>query len=65
MLRDHDEQASGNREPANEMFQEDPMKGIPFWLQPFTINLEDPEAYVLWQVLQRIIEELQNELYVE
>ena len=47
MLTDHDKQATGNREPANEMNKEDPTQGIPFWLQPFTFNLEDLEAHVL------------------
>ena len=34
MLTDHDKQATGNREPANEMNKEDPTQGIPVWLQP-------------------------------
>ena len=33
-----------NREPANEMNKEDPTQGIPVWLQPVTVNLEDLEA---------------------
>ena len=37
-------QATGNREPAVETNEEDPMQGIPVWLQPFTVNLEDLEA---------------------
>ena len=41
MLTDHDKQTLGNREPANEMNKEDPTQGIPVWLQPFTVNLED------------------------
>ena len=44
MLTDHDKQATENREPANEMNKEDPTQGIPVWLQPFTVNLEDLEA---------------------
>ena len=44
MLTDHDKQATGNREPANEMNKEDPTQGIPVWLQSFTANLEDLEA---------------------
>ena len=36
-----------NREPANEMNEEDPTEGIPVWLQPFTVNLEDLETHVL------------------
>ena len=47
MLTDHDKQATENREPANEMNKEDPTQGIPVWLQPFTVNLEDLEAHVL------------------
>ena len=47
MLTDHDKQAARNREPANEMNEEDPTQGILVWLQPFKINLEDVEAYVL------------------
>ena len=47
MLTDHDTQATENREPANEMNKEDPTQGIPVWLQPFTVNLEDLEALVL------------------
>ena len=43
MLTDRDNQATGNREPANEMNRE----GISVWLQPFTVNLEDLEAHVL------------------
>ena len=46
-LTDHDKQATGNREPANEMNKEDPTQGILVWLQPFTVNLEDQEAHVL------------------
>ena len=45
-LTDHDKQATGNREPANEMNKEDPTKGILVWFQPFTVNLEDLEAHV-------------------
>ena len=44
MLTDHDKQATGKREPANEMNKEDPTQGIPVWLQPFTVNLEDLES---------------------
>ena len=47
MLTDHDKQAAGNCEPANEMNKQDPTQGIPFWLQPFTGNLENLEAHVL------------------
>ena len=47
MLTDPDKQASGNREPANEMNKEDPTQGDPVWLQPFTDNLEDLETHVL------------------
>ena len=34
MLTDHDKQASGNREPANEMNKEDLTQGIPFVYSP-------------------------------
>ena len=44
MLTDHDKEAMENREPADEMNKEDPTQGIPVWLQPFTVNLEDLEA---------------------
>ena len=47
MLTDHDKQATGNREPADETNKEDPTQGISVWLQPFTVNLEDLEAHVL------------------
>ena len=40
-------QVTGNRETANEMNKEDPTQGIPVWLQPFTVNLEELEAHVL------------------
>ena len=46
MLAD-DKQATENREPANEMNKEDPTQGIPVWLQPFTVILEDLEALVV------------------
>ena len=47
MLTDHNKQAPGNREPANDMNTEDPTQGIPVWLPPFTVNLKDLETYVL------------------
>ena len=47
MQTDYDKQATGNREPANEMNKEDPTRGIPVWLQPFTVNRKDLEAHVL------------------
>ena len=43
MLTDHDKQATGNREPADETNTEDPTQGIPVWSQPFTVHLEDLE----------------------
>ena len=43
MLTDHDKQATGNREPADETNKEDPTQGIPVWLQPLTVNLQDLE----------------------
>ena len=53
MLTDHDKQATGNREPANEMNKEDPTRGIPVWLQPLPVNLEDLEAHVLAHFSER------------
>ena len=53
MLTDHDKQATGNREPANEMNKEDPTQDIPVLLQPFTVNLEDLEAPVLAHSFER------------
>ena len=53
MLTDHDKQATGNRERANEMNKDDPTQGIPVWLQPFTVNLEDLEAPVLAHSFER------------
>ena len=47
MLTDQDKQVTENLEPANEMNTEDPMQGIPVWLQPFKVNLEGLEAHVL------------------
>ena len=49
MQTDPDKLASRNCGPAHrkdEMNKEDPMQGIPVWLQPFTENLEDLEAHV-------------------
>ena len=46
MLTDPDKQATGNREPANEINKEDPTQGIPTWLQPITENLEDLETHM-------------------
>ena len=43
---DHDKQATGNHEPANEMNTEDPTQGILVWFQPSTVNLEDLETHV-------------------
>ena len=56
MLTDHDKQATGNREPANEMNKEDPTQGILVWLQPFTVNLEDLGAHVLAHSSASIVE---------
>ena len=47
MLTDHDKQATGNREPANEMNKEDAKQGLLARLQPFTVDPEDLEAHVL------------------
>ena len=46
MLTDHDKQATGNHEPANEMNTEDPTQGILVWFQPSTVYLEDLETHV-------------------
>ena len=46
MLTDHDKQATENREPANEMNEEEPTQGISVWLQPFTVNPEDLERCI-------------------
>ena len=46
MLTDHDKQATGNRDPANEINKEDPTQGILVWLQPITVSQEDLEAHV-------------------
>ena len=47
VLTDHDKQAMGDREPADETNKEDPTQGILVWLQQFTVNLEDLETRVL------------------
>ena len=54
MLTDHDKQATGNREPANEMNKEDPTQGILVWLQPFTAILEDLEMHLLAHSSERV-----------
>ena len=41
--KDHDKQATENREPANEMHKENATQGSVVRLQPFTVNLEDLE----------------------
>ena len=61
MLTDHDKQATGNREPANEMNKEDPTQGIPVWWQPFTFYLEDLEAHVLAHSSEREISDSEGE----
>ena len=53
-MTDHDKQATGNREPANEMNKEDPTQGILVWLQPFTVDVEDLEAHVLAHSSERV-----------
>ena len=64
LLTDHDKQATENREPANEMNEEDPTKGIPVWLQPFTVYPEDLERCVrtfLWKSELRFgLQDVQN-----
>ena len=44
---------TSNREPADETNKEDPTQGIPVCLQPFTVNLEDLETYVLAHYSER------------
>ena len=49
MLTDPDKLASrncGSAHNEDEMNKEDPTKGIPDWLHPFTDNLEDLETHV-------------------
>ena len=48
MLTDPDRHAAGNRlhDTKDRINKEDPMQGIPEWLQPFTENLEDLETHV-------------------
>ena len=46
-LTDPDKQATGNREPADEMNKEDPTQGIRVLVTPFHGNLEDLETHVL------------------
>ena len=61
MLTDPDKQATGNRELTDEMKKEDPTQGIPDWLQPFTVNLEDLEMHVLAHPLEREISDSEGD----
>ena len=61
MLTDHDKQATENREPADETNKEDPTQGIPVWLQPFTVNLEDLETHVPAHHSERAISDLEGD----
>ena len=61
MLTDHDKQATGNRKSANDMDKEDPAQGIPVWLQPFTVNLEDLQAHVLAHSSERVNSDSEGE----
>ena len=64
MLTDHDKQATGNRGPAHkedEMNKEDPTQGIPVWLQPFTVNLEDLETHVPAHTSEREISDSEGD----
>ena len=61
MLTDHDKQAMENREPADEIDEEDPTQGIPDWLQPFTENLEDLETHVPAHRSEREISESEGD----
>ena len=56
-LTDHDKQATGSREPANEMNKEDPTQGILVWLQPFTVDLEDLGAHDLTTAEHTVLNE--------
>ena len=42
------------KKKTDEMYQEDPTQGIPDWLQPFTVNLEDLEMHVLAHSCERV-----------
>ena len=44
---------TSNREPADETNKEDPTQGIPFFLQPFTVDPVDLETYVLAHYSER------------
>ena len=39
---------------SHKTYKEDPTQGIPDWLQPFTVNLEDLEMYVLAHSSERV-----------
>ena len=45
---------SRRKKKTDEMYQEDPTQGIPDWLQPFTVNLEDLEMHVLAHSCERV-----------
>ena len=49
------------RHTENEMAEEDPSQDIPGWLQPFTENLEDLEAYVLAHSSERVNSDLETQ----
>ena len=56
MQMNPDRQASESRGLAHtedEMDEEDPTQGIPDWLQPFTVNLEDLETHVPAHLCER------------
>ena len=58
MQTNPDKQALGNRGPADtedETDEEEPTQGIPDWLQPFTVNLENLEMRVLAHSSEREI----------
>ena len=62
-MTDHDKQATVNREPANEMNKEDPTQGIPVWLHPVTVNLEDLEAHVLAHSSERVFPDSKGDAF--
>ena len=58
MLTDHDKQATGNREPANEMNKEDPTQGI---LISYSPSQEDLEVHVLAHFSERVNEDSEGD----
>ena len=46
---------------SDEMYKEDPTQGIPDWSQPFAVNLEDLEMYVLAHSSEREISDSEGD----